>query len=86
MEKFMTLELYIQSIVQFIEQQDSEFAWLGFGLASAQYPPLSTISSLLEWYCLFCDTVCWRHIIWLLILQGDYNKQIALSLEKVGSI
>lgn len=54
----MTLELYIQSIVQFIEQQDSEFAWLGFGLASAQYPPLSTISSLLEWYCLFCDTVC----------------------------
>lgn len=49
MEKLRTLELYIQSIVQFIEQQDSEFAWLGFGLALAQYFPLSTSSSLLEW-------------------------------------
>lgn len=48
MEKLMTFELYIQSIVQFIEQQASEFAWLGFGLASAQYLPLSTSSSLLE--------------------------------------
>lgn len=56
-----------------MKPQDLEFALLTFSIALVS---LWSYSCLLNQYCIFCDSVCWKYEICILILLGILFKRL----------